>query len=338
MCWSMLQKSGQKGNQMIIRIHAVDLNPCQNHMLELKLAGIVSLDFQEFWKLFGNGYIDNFKTILDTKLSPSLSPYAYEFWKRTGDFKNLFKTGCSGLAIKIFNFIIKLRRLQPIVEQMCESTTIAEQVRIWREELRPNLLNKWLIKILNNENVTWGALGVPPAQMQMLLEEGSAHTYLVNTFDPVVENSLFSSDNYFFYMPLMLRYKFEAPGNPAYLTHDGFKLLSENPSRLDAIKIHTDYIGNVLATLKDGELSKVILMDHLDWFSVQDAENEIKAIHRKMSTGGFAFWRSAGKAPWYNEIFEKAGFKVICCQVREGETMYIDRVNMYASLWKGIKI
>ena len=139
-------------------------------------------------------------------------------------------------------------------------------------------------------------------------------------------------------MPLMLKYKYEAPGNPAYLTQQGFKTLADHPERLDAIKIHTDYIVNVLAGLNDGELTKVILMDHLDWFSVQDAQNEINAVHKKMATGGYVFWRSAGKAPWYNELFEKVGFKIICCQVREGETLFIDRVNMYASFWKGIKL
>lgn len=29
------------------RIHSVDLNPCQNHMLELKLAGLSALDFKD---------------------------------------------------------------------------------------------------------------------------------------------------------------------------------------------------------------------------------------------------------------------------------------------------
>ena len=174
----MQSKLARKGFQSLIRIHAVDLNPCQNHLLELKLAGLTSLCYEDFWKLFGEGYIPNFRTILDTLLSPNLSPYAYEFWKRTGDFKNLFKTGCSGLAIKVFNFVIKLRRLQPIVEQMCATTSLEEQNRIWKDELRPHLLNKWLIRILNNDRFLWGALGVPQAQMQMLLEEGFSIIYI----------------------------------------------------------------------------------------------------------------------------------------------------------------
>ncbi|KAJ8325931.1 hypothetical protein QVD99_004097 [Batrachochytrium dendrobatidis] len=321
------------------RIHCVDLNPCQNHMLELKLAGLSSMSYEDFWLLFGEGYIPKFSTLLDTHLSPHLSPYAYHFWKQTSGFSNLFKTGCSGLAIRVFQFVIRVRGLRPVVERMCSAPTLEEQNRIWLEELRPHLLSKWLIRILNNDRFLWGALGVPPAQMQMLLQEGSAHEYCVNTLDPVVAKSHLGDDNYFYYMPLMLKYNPNAKGNPAYLTEEGFNILRSEPHRLDAIKIHTDYINNVLNNqVADNELTKVILMDHLDWFSHEDAKTEIETVHKKMAQGGFVYWRSAGKHPWYNEIFAATGFEVIKCQVREGDNMYIDRVNMYASFWSGRKL
>jgi betaine lipid synthase len=154
----------------------------------------------------------------------------------------------------------------------------------------------------------------------------------------MVENSLLSTDNYFYYMPLMLKFNPQAKGNPAYLTRQGYDLLRNEPSRLDAIKIHTDYINNVLNDkVRDGELTKVILMDHLDWFSPQDAKTEIDLVYKKMAPGGLVFWRSAGKAPWYNDLFAKAGFKIKALQVREGATLYIDRVNMYASFFVGEK-
>lgn len=31
------------------RIHAVDMNPCQGHLLELKLASFCALDYEDFW-------------------------------------------------------------------------------------------------------------------------------------------------------------------------------------------------------------------------------------------------------------------------------------------------
>ncbi|KNC96236.1 uncharacterized protein SPPG_08390 [Spizellomyces punctatus DAOM BR117] len=319
------------------RIHAVDLNPCQNNMLELKLAGISSLEFSEFWKLFGEGHIPNFESVLDTKLSPFLSPSAFSFWKENAGFSNLFQTGCSGLAIRVFQFVIKLRGLRDAVRRMCSAVTLDEQKQIWKEEIRPHFLSTWLITLLNNDRFLWGALGVPPAQMQMLIEEGTAYEYIVNTFDPVIENTHLRTDNYFYYLPLMLKYN---PRNvPAYLSKEGYRALQTQPARLNAIKIHTDVIVSVLEReCEDGELTRIILMDHLDWFSHEDAEAEIGMVARKCATGGRVYWRSAGKRPWYNIIFEQKGFDVKPLQIREGSTMYIDRVNMYASLWCGIKL
>ena len=59
---------------------------------------------------------------------------------------------------------------------MCHADSLDEQWKVWESEIRPHFLSAWLIKILNNDRFLWGALGVPPAQMQMLLEEGSFFT------------------------------------------------------------------------------------------------------------------------------------------------------------------
>ncbi|KAJ1552676.1 hypothetical protein HK405_010432, partial [Cladochytrium tenue] len=274
------------------RIHCVDLNPCQNNMLELKLAGITALQYQDFWRLFGEGFLPNFSSVLDTHLSPYLSPYAYHFWKQTAGFKNLFKTGCSGLAIRVFQFVMRARGLQPVVTRMCEADTIEEQYDIWVNEVRPHFLSKWLIMLLNNDRFLWG----------------SAYEYMVNTLDPIVKSTHLKTDNHFYYMPLMLKYN---PQNaPAYLTPEGFAALQADSSRVDAFRIHTSTILDVLTKeVADGELTRVLLMDHLDWFSAEDAAAEIGAVHRKMEKGGRVYWRSAGKFPWYNSIFEEAGFE-----------------------------
>jgi betaine lipid synthase len=55
------------------RIHAVDMNPCQGHILELKLAAAQSLEYTDFWKIFGEGRHENFAQLLTAKMSPFLS-------------------------------------------------------------------------------------------------------------------------------------------------------------------------------------------------------------------------------------------------------------------------
>ncbi|RQM24682.1 hypothetical protein B5M09_010322 [Aphanomyces astaci] len=319
------------------RIHCVDLNPCQNHMLELKLAALSSLGYADFWKLFGQGYVPGFHHLVDTHLSPFLSPHAYHFWKQHATFANLFETGCSGLAVRVFRFVVAARGLKAQVRALCEAKDLEMQWHVWTTELRPHILSRWLIALLNNDHFLWGALGVPPAQMQMLLEEGSAQSYIENTLDPVMKHSLLRTDNYYYYSCLMCCYNHQ--NAPSYLQEDGFRVLQTDPTRLDAIKIHTATVVQVLTRdIPDEDLTRVILMDHLDWFSEEDAEAEIRAVSQKMRQGGRAFWRSAGKYPWYNSLFEKCGFRVYPCQIRQGDHLYIDRVNMYASFWAGEKM
>lgn len=51
------------------------MNPCQGHILELKLAAIQALEYNDFWLIFGEGRHPGFDKLLTTKLSPFLSSY-----------------------------------------------------------------------------------------------------------------------------------------------------------------------------------------------------------------------------------------------------------------------
>ena len=81
------------------RIHAVDLNPNQNHMLELKVAAFQSLPYPQFWKLFAEGKLPNFRSALVSKLSPHMSSQACQYWLKYADIfsssNGLYETGGS---------------------------------------------------------------------------------------------------------------------------------------------------------------------------------------------------------------------------------------------------
>ena len=87
------------------RIHAVDLNPNQNHLLELKIAAYQSLSYADFWKMFGEGKFPAFRDVLITKLSPHLSSQACQYWLNHASIftsstgHGLYETGGSGYVI-----------------------------------------------------------------------------------------------------------------------------------------------------------------------------------------------------------------------------------------------
>ena len=85
---------------------------------------------------------------------------------------------------------------------------------------------------------------------------------------------------------------------PTYLTEAAYTDLQQT-NKIDCIRIHTDAIVNVLRnSIEEGELTKVVVMDHLDWFTDEMAHEEISALAPKMKVGGKVYWRSAGKVPW----------------------------------------
>ena len=59
---------------------AVDINPRQNALLELKLAGIRGLRFEDFFAMFGLGRLDRVGKVYAEKLRPLLSPWSQFFW------------------------------------------------------------------------------------------------------------------------------------------------------------------------------------------------------------------------------------------------------------------
>lgn len=143
--------------------------------MELKLAAIQSLDYDDFFTLFGEGRHPNFRGLLDSKIAPYLSSSAYQFWRiNAQSFKSSFYLrGYSGWALRLASFIFRLAGVSKDIEALCNSNTLEQQEEIWRRKLRPVLLNPVVVALLKNPVFCWNALGVPLNQRKMLLDEGA---------------------------------------------------------------------------------------------------------------------------------------------------------------------
>ncbi|CUS08277.1 unnamed protein product [Tuber aestivum] len=338
------------------RIHAVDLNPTQNHLLELKLAAFSALPYEDIWKIFGLGRHENFGGLLVNKLSPYLSSRAFQYWfDHRQVFTSwlgggLYETGQSRLAIIAAKWLFRIFGVSKYVERMCAARTLNEQRETWRSKLRPVILSSWVSwAIIDRDRFLWRALGVPANQRDMIIHDylqpargadkdsGRAMwEYVVNTLDPVAENSLLSEDNYFY--QLCLRGRYTEKSRPAYLCPKSHAKLSR-PGALDNVRIHTDEINHVLPRIQPGTLSIAVIMDSMDWFETDGAEarKQIKSLNAAMKVGGRALIRSAGRSPWYMSVFEEEGFKATRVGDRSPGAC-IDRVNMYASTWVCTKV
>ncbi|KAG6862216.1 hypothetical protein C0995_002146 [Termitomyces sp. Mi166 len=307
-----------------------DVHFSQGHLAELKLAALQSLTYDDFFSLFGSGRHPHFRELLDSKLGPHLSSSAYQFWRLNDDaFSSAFyMRGYSGWALRVVRLIFFIMGVTKYVRQLCECDTIKAQMNIWQTKLRPVLLNPVVVALLRNPMFCWNALGVLLNQRRMLLEEGSIYDFICHTLDPLISTHLLKTGNYFYLLALLGHYT--PVCCPSYLTLRGFNALKSNKDGcLDAIRLHTNSIVNVLRGLLQNSLTRALIMDHLDWFNPgsPDVVEEVAEFHRVLATDGMIFWRSASRKPWYNEIFSKAGFDVTPVAVRDGSRA-IDRVNM----------
>ncbi|KAI1807051.1 hypothetical protein F4811DRAFT_64156 [Daldinia bambusicola] len=338
------------------RIHAVDLNPTQNHLLELKVAAFSSLPYEDFWKIFGEGKHPEFRSLLISKMSPHLSSRAFQYWLKnhhifTKSKGGLYDTGGSKHGIRIFRWISRIFGFRSAVKELITAKTLNEQREIWRHKIRPALLSHLVSKlVVSQESFLWTALGVPKNQLAIIEEDHAvseavcgpdprsrntrSHAiweYMVNTLDPMVETTHIAADNPYYLV--CLDGKFSRTCHPDYLSPQAHARLSR-PGAFDGLRIHTDEIDEVLARIAPGTLTVAVVMDSMDWFDPGSnaAAAQIAKLNRALRMGGRVMLRSGGLRPWYLAEFERHGFSAKCVGERTGGRC-IDRVNMYASCW-----
>ena len=165
------------------RIHAVDLNPTQNHLLELKVAAYGALPYDDFWKLFGEGKHPDFRSLLLSKLSPHLSSRAFQYWlSRAHVFTSrrgggLYDTGGSRHAIRILRYLSHVFGFRSAVADILAAKTLNEQREIWGRRIRPALLSRLVANlVVAQESFLWAALGVPKNQLAMIEADHHAAT------------------------------------------------------------------------------------------------------------------------------------------------------------------
>ncbi|KAF8325155.1 S-adenosyl-L-methionine-dependent methyltransferase [Cantharellus anzutake] len=318
------------------KIHTVDMNPCQGHLLELKLASIKALSYPTFFSMFGTGFLPTFRTLLSSQISPFLSSAAFQFWSVNANAFNssFYLRGYSGWALRIAKWLFWATGMSGEVRRICEAETLMEQDEIWRRSLRKVFVEGQFVRwLVNNPVFLWNALGVPQNQKKAFTDEGTVHDFIKDTLDPIGSHALLSRGAYHYLLCLMGCYTPQSC--PDYLTRRGFDALRANDGELmNSISVHTDSIVNVLGRLDANSVTRAIIMDHLYVLSLDE---EVHQFRRVLPSGGVVMWRSAAKLPWYNSVFEQAGFIVTPLGIRTGPCKAVDRVNMYASCWKAVK-
>jgi S-adenosylmethionine-diacylglycerol 3-amino-3-carboxypropyl transferase len=315
-------------------IHAVDVNPIQNALLELKMALFRKATFEALFAMFGRGRYHGAASLYDQQLRSELSPFAQKFWDRhikifqPGQNKkgSFYFCGTSGqvawLVKKYFDSRQPLRRW---VDQLFSAETLQAQTRAF-DEIRPLLLTKTVQKLLNR-HVTLALLGVPRPQRQLMSEgyPGGIAAYITDSLKQVFTR-LHIRDNYFWLVYVYGEYTKDCC--PNYLKKEYFPFYQEHVGR---IQLHTQTLSDFLKAHPDA-YTDYVLLDHQDWLASHDPEalkDEWHLIFKNSIRGTKILQRSAALQMDFLPDFVMRKLQVIDAA---GWLHPQDRVGTYASI------
>jgi S-adenosylmethionine-diacylglycerol 3-amino-3-carboxypropyl transferase len=289
----------------VASIDAVDANPRQTALLELKLAGIYGLEFEDFFQLFGRGFHPRADKLYRDALRPQLSAFARGFWdKRIGWFASpvgsFYYHGLSGLVARAFRTYLRLRpTLAGAVNALLESRDPAEQQRLYDQRIRPLMWSRAMNWALSRQ-MTMTLLGVPyPQRREVQAQHSDGVAGFIRESIEYVFRQLPARTNYFW--SVYVRGHYTAECCPEYLKPENFLALREG--RADCIHPHTCTITDFLRD-NDGPMTKFVLLDHMDWMASYYPEaliEEWQWILARATPGARLIFRSAHRRPRYLE-------------------------------------
>lgn len=330
------------------KIVTVDLNPRQNALLELKIAGIRHLEFEQFFSLFGRGRLANLPGLYARDLRQSLSPKSRKFWDRrlhffegAGPRPSFYFRGTTGAFAWLINrYIDRVAGARDALDAMLSVKTVAEQRDIYeRYELHEAIWRPYLRWFLRRDSAL-SLLGVPRPQRDQL--DRDYHGGVAGFIEDMIRfvfTSLPLDDNYFWRVYLTGEYTPNCC--PDYLRPEHFARLKAG--LVDRIEIHN---CSVAAYLEQHEqpISRFVLLDHMDWLSTLDCpwlQQEWQAIVRRATPDARILWRSAGRR---SDFVDRLEVDVAGTRHRVGDMLryhtdlaaelhQLDRVHTYGSFF-----
>ena len=279
-------------------VYAVDMNPRQNALLELKKSGIRNLDHDTFFKLFGEGRLAGVKEVYKNKLRPDLDEWSQGFWdKKIKWFDNRRKSfyfrGTSGSVARMLKvYTDKVIKVRPHLDDILNADSVETQREIYETKLKKKFWSG-LVKFTLNRESTMSMLGVPKAQIRQI--ESTYPGGLIEFIQECME-SVFArlpmKDNYFWRVYMNGSYTRECC--PEYLKEENFQRLKDG--LVERISTHTDSVQAFLEK-HDGNISRFVLLDHMDWLSDRFfplLESEWQAIVNRAAKNTRIIWRSGG--------------------------------------------
>jgi S-adenosylmethionine-diacylglycerol 3-amino-3-carboxypropyl transferase len=281
------------------QVVAVDMNPRQNALLDLKLAGIRRLEFEDFFAMFGEGRLSGARKIYEDKLRPALRPWPRRYWDRWIEFfdanngRPFYFRGTSGTFAMLINAYLKrVMKLGPRINELLECTTLDQQQEVYDRYIRERIWTRPIRFAMRRDSVL-SLLGVPRPQRYQIESQypGGLGNFVQDCLDAVFAR-LPLADNYFWRVYMTGCYTRECC--PDYLKPENFQKLRDGLA--ERVQTHTNSVEGFL-TEDPRPITHFVLLDHMDWLSTRRLPllaREWQWIVRRAAPRARILWRSAG--------------------------------------------
>lgn len=318
-------------------IYAIDVNPRQNALLELKMQLFRNGDHELLFDCFGHGHTQDFANVYSDDLRAGLPDFAKHFWDSHQHYligstrkRSFFFHGTSGtFAWMMSNYLKRNPERKRAVYELLESKSLEEQV-FWYDQIEDQLWNSfsaWFI----DRHVVLALLGVPRQQRDLIQGQypGGVSGFLRDKLRHVFTR-LPITENYFWRVYLTGSYTPDC--SPEYLKAHHFETLKNS---IDQISTNTTTLSSFLKS-NSGSYSHYVLLDHQDWLASHNPvalQEEWDLILQNSAPGTKILLRSAS--------LEVNFFPASVLEAVEFNTIYasklhdLDRVGTYGSFYIG---
>lgn len=281
------------------RIVAVDLNPRQTALLELKQAAIRTLSHDDAFAVFGRGHSRHWRDAYQSVLRPQLSRASQSYWDHKGSYfsgrgwrPSFYFRGTAGVVARVMNlYLDHVVGGRDDVLALLDARSLDEQRAIYDRRLRHGLWRPWL-RWFARQPALLAMLAVPRPQREHLERDvpGGIAAFIEGRLESVL-TTVPITDNYFWRVYLTGRYSPSCC--PEYLTPAGFARLKAG--LVDRIETHTASLIDWLRA-DPRPVTRFVLLDHMDWLCDRPdvLGEEWREILGRAAPGARVLWRSGG--------------------------------------------
>lgn len=269
------------------RLIAIDSNPAQNALMELKLAAIATLDHEAFFDIFAARRPTRVTQVYRTRLRPQLSERSRRFWdKRLWMVaRGVYHFGRMGIFCQLLRFYLKTMFPWRVIDEFMDCRTLDEQAHWYQSRIAPRIWGPATRGMLNFRPFLYLA-GVHPQQFDLVDERHDIYEYVKERIDHVMTRVPIYN-NYFLSMAVTGRFRGEHV--PPYLLASNFPVLVQN---LDRVQVVNGWLGPFLDSQPAGSIHKFNLLDIFDWMSDDAFESTLKSVLRAAAPGARFIYRS----------------------------------------------